>query len=295
MVIFQHNLIFVDEPQLKDEMLDESFDSIFIIEKSPSYLQNRYVEYSEWTMLSGQNIRYHSTLPLLESISNFSWALEIKDIVSLCWESDKQEIYYVKGRYYNPKRLQFWIFHTFFPMILELEQVYNILHVGAVEVNGRAILLSAPSLGGKSTLTEYFLDRGHTLLSDDSLAIEKKRDIYYAIPSYPFSRPYRELESLGGYREDFADKPKPISAIFKLHRSKADSDIGIYMIKGIDKFKTLYLGRFIDFSSLKRDRYRYYSEMANSADMYHIDIPWDKRRLNEIYERITKKINSRDI
>jgi len=290
MVIFQHNLIFVDELQLQDEMVDDYLNTIYIIGKERSYLKDRYIEYSDWTILSGQNARYHTVLPLQESINNFSWALEIKDVVILCWDSDKREISYIKNIHYTPKRLQFWIFHTFFPLILEQEKIYHILHVGAVEIDGKAILFSAPSFGGKSTLTEYFLNRGHRLLSDDSLAIEKRDDLYYAIPSYPFSRPYREVETLGLYREDFAKYPKIISTIFQLNRSEPDGDIEISSIYGIEKFKTLYMSSFINFPSFKADRYRYYSDMANSIDIYCIDIPWDTERLEEVYNRILKEV-----
>lgn len=292
MVIFQHNLIFVDEPQLEDEVVDDVLNTIFVVEKSPFCLQDRYIEYSEWTVISGQNVRYHSTLPLRESISRFSWALEIEDVALLCWERDEQKIYYIKGRHYTPERLQFWILHTFFPMILELERIYTILHVGAVEIESRAILFSAPSFGGKSTLTEYFLDRGHAMLSDDSLAIERRGNTYYAIPSYPFCRPYRELGSLGIYRENFVDKPKVISAIFKLQRSKPDDEIAIYEMRGIDKFETLYSSRFIDFSSAKVDSYHYYTKMANSVNIYRIDIPWDKKRLSEIHDKIISSLQA---
>jgi len=286
MVVFQHNLIFVDEPQFGDETVDDTQESIFIREKSYSYLQDRYVEYSEWVELFGQKARYHTTLPLEKSIVKFSWALEIKDIFLLCWDSKERTICYIKGRDYSSKRLQFWIFHTFFPMILELEQIYNLLHVGAVEIDDKAILLSAPSFGGKSTLTEYFLNRGNRVLSDDSLAVERRGDLYYAIPSYPFCRPYRELESLGIFREDFADKPRVISAIFKLQRVEPDSDINIYKVRGVEKFKALYQSRFIDFSSMRLDHYSYYSKMANSVDIYQIDIPWEKRRLDEVYREL---------
>jgi len=290
MVIFQYNLIFVDELQLQDEMIDNSLDTIYIIKRDHSYLKDRYIECSDWTTLSGQNARYHTVLSLQESIHNFSWALEIKDVVVLCWDSDKREISYIKNKYYTPKRLQFWIFHTFFPLILEEEKIYHILHVGAVEIDGKAILFSAPSFGGKSTLTEYFLNRGHRLLSDDSLAIEKIDGIYYAIPSYPFSRPYRELETLGLYRENFVKYPKVISAIFQLNRSKPDSNIGVSSINGVEKFKTLYMSSFINFSSFKADRYRYYSDMANSIDIYKIDIPWNRERLSEVYREIVISI-----
>ena len=106
--------------------------------------------------MSGQEARYHSEIPFKVAKKNFSWALEIKDVVTLIWDASDKKIIYTKGKNYTPQRLRFWVFHTFFPIVLELEQIYHILHVGSVEIEGKPVLFSAFSFGGKSTLNRLF-------------------------------------------------------------------------------------------------------------------------------------------
>jgi len=241
----------------------------------------------EWFSASEQEVRYHAS-PFYDEKANerSSLALEIKDVVILIWDAEARKIIYIKGKNYTPQRLRFWIFHTFFPIILELEHIYHILHVGSVEVEGKPVLFSAFSFGGKSTLTDYFLQKGHLLLSDDSLGIDKRGDDYYAIPSYPFHRPYRELETLGCYTENFATEPKPLHAAYLLEKSDADAKVEITEVTGIEKFKAFHYSTFIDFSFMKKERFEFFTVMAKFVPVYRVTVPWDMERLNEVYEQI---------
>ena len=225
---------------------------------------------------------------------NLDWALEIKDIVVLIWDSKKQKIFYKKNRNYTARQLQFWILHTFFPIVLELEHVYHILHVGSVEVEGKPVLFSAFSFGGKSTLTDYFIQKGHLLLSDDSLAIDRKNNSYYAVPSYPFYRPYRELETLGYHTNNFSTESKPIHAVYLLDKCDKDADIYITELKGIEKFKAFHYSSFIDFNFMKKKRFTFFTEMAKAVPVYRINIPWDKAKLEAVYQAIISHTYSRN-
>jgi hypothetical protein len=292
MIIFNHNLIFFDEPDLNDDTFDPKLKTVTISEKSNLSDLYRYVETSSWIELSGQEARYHSTIPFDRSLRSFSWALEIKDVVTIAWDSDLRMIRYHRGVYYSPTRLRFWIFHTFFPMVLELEEIYHILHVGSIEIDERAILLSAPSFGGKSTLTDYFVKQGHNMLSDDSLAIEKIDDSYCAISSYPFSRPYRELETLGDRVDSFATSPKPIESIYLLNKAEPLSEIKIVKLKGIDKFKLFNYSHFINFSYMQKERFLFFSKMSQEISAYRVVVPWCIDRIDDVYRKIVSNSNS---
>jgi len=286
MIIFNHNLIFLDEPDLNSAIFDPKLKTVTILEESNLFDTYLYRDISSWIDLSGQQARYYSTLPFDKSIRSFSWALEIKNIVTLAWDSDLKIIRYHKGIFYSPTRLQFWIFHTFFPIVLELEKIYHILHVGSIEIEGRAILLSAPSFGGKSTLTDYFVNRGHKMLSDDSLAIQKIDDRYYAISSYPFIRPYRELETLGDRVENFTLTPKPIESIYLLTKTDSSSKVEIIELKGIDKFKLFHDSHFINFAYMQKERFLFFSKMSQDIPAYIVTIPWSLDRIDEVYHNI---------
>jgi hypothetical protein len=297
-MIFGHRFDFQSEPVLEKEFLSFPSDpsqypenpTIRVIASSEPSRLDAFPFKTDWFDMSGQKARYHSIHPYEEAGGAFPWALEVKDVVTLIWEASDQKIIYSKGKHYTPERLRFWIYHTFFPLVLELERKYRILHVGAVEIKGKPVLFSAFSFGGKSTLTDYFIQKGHTMLSDDSMAIDKRGDKYYAIASYPFHRPYREPETLGYLVENFATVPNPLHAVYLLEKCEPDAEVKIVELKGIEKFKAFHYSIFIDFSFMKQERFDFFTEMAKHVPVYKILIPWDLERLGEVYERIVENV-----
>jgi hypothetical protein len=297
-MIFGHHFDFQSEPFLKKEYnsfpSDPSFytnnKTIQVIEVAEFFCSDTFPLTRGWFPMSGQEARYFSSLPFKETDEDFSWALEIKDVVTLIWDASDQKIIYSKGENYTPQRLRFWVYHTFFPLVLELKRKYRILHVGSVEIEGKPVLFSAFSFGGKSTLTDYFIKKGHTMLSDDSMAIEKRDDGYYAIASYPFHRPYREVETLGYPTANFATEPKPLHAVFLLEKNDPEASVEIVELKGIEKFKAFHYSIFIDFSFMKQERFDFFTEMAKHVPVYKVKVPWDLERLSEVYEKIVSSV-----
>lgn len=293
-MIFGHRFYFQSEPVLQQECDSYPSDSsaypnseaIEVIEVPSFPYVDTFPLISEFYPMSGQEARYCSSVPFEEADENFSWALEIKDVLTLAWDAEDGKIVYTKGENYSPERLRFWLFHTFFPIVLELEHIYHILHVGSVEIDEKPVLFSAFSFGGKSTLTDYFINQGHTMLSDDSMAIDKRGDAYYAIASYPFHRPYREVETLGYPVENFATEPKPLHAVYLLEKSEPGAAVEIAELKGIEKFKAFHYSSFIDFSFMKQERFTFFMEMAKHIPVYRVNVPWDLQRLEEVYVAI---------
>ena len=288
MIVFNHNIIFEDEPKLKDSVIDKTLPSIYVKEINTLPFIKETSNDTQWVESSLQQITYHRWEREEDTDTNFSWALEVKDIFTLIWDSNTRMICYVKDKNATAKNLQFWVYHTFLPLIFELEKTYRILHVGAVEVEGTPIAFSALSFGGKSTLTDYFIQQGHTMLSDDTVGIEKKGNDYYAIASYPFHRPYRETGTLGYPVKDFAFKPNPLHAIFLLQKVEPHADVSITKLHGIEKFKAFHNSAFIFFDFTKQDRFFFFSKMAKHIPVYKVTIPWDLERLQEVYAAIVK-------
>jgi hypothetical protein len=286
MPIFNHTLLFEDEPLLQEVHIDRQKNMICISEKSAYSLLEKFPLLSDWYLMSGQQVRYYSKVPFEEADQIFSWSLEIQDVLTLIWDAENRKINYIKGKYYTPERLRFWVYHTFFPLVLELQRMYRILHVGAVEIKGKPVLFSAFSFGGKSTLTDYFIKKGHRMLSDDSIAIDKRGDKYYAIASYPFHRPYREPETLGYTVKNFATEPKPLHAVYLLEKSEPNAEVKIVELKGIEKFKAFHYSTFIDFTFMKKERFDFFTEMAKHIPVYQVSIPWDLKKLEEVYQAI---------
>lgn len=285
-MIYNYHFHFRDEKVLQSVFHNNVRDIIPVIEDADMTLSETFRIVSPWMPVSGREIKYLSNLPFSKENHNISWAMEIRDVLTLFWSQENREIRYKKGMKYSAELLQFWLYHTFFPIVLELREIYHILHVGSVEIAGKPVLFSAFSFGGKSTLTDYFIQKGHTMLSDDSMAIDKRGEEYYAIASYPFHRPYRELETLGYPVENFSTEPKPLHAVYLLEKSEADAKVEIVELKGIEKFKAFHYSSFIDFSFMKQERFDFFTEMAKHVPVYQVKVPWDLERLDEVYEKI---------
>ncbi len=292
-MIFAHHFDFQNEPTLQQEHslvpsgpCCQNNEIIQVIESSEYAYMDVFLSKSDWFPISGQEGRYRGSSPFRETDEDLPWALEIKDVLTLIWDAADQKIIYIKSKNYTHERLRFWIYHTFFPLVLELKQKYSILHAGSVEIAGKPVLFSAFSFGGKSTLTDYFIRQGHTMLSDDTIAIDKHGDTYCAIASYPFHRPYREVETLGYPVVNFATEPKPLQAIYLLEKSEPGALVEIAEIKGIEKFKAFYYSSFIDFDFMKQRRFVFFSEMAKHIPAYKVKVPWNIQRLGEVYHAI---------
>jgi len=117
---------------------------------------------------------------------------------------------------------------------------------------------------------------------------EKQEDLYIVSASYPFHRPYRELETLGEQVSHFSTTPKPLHTIFLLEQSDPDAEIVITELSGIEKFKAFHYSSFIDWSFLKEDHFHFFSEMSKHISIHKITVPWDMERISEVHQQIVE-------
>lgn len=292
MIAFNFNIHFQDELLLDDGIYDNTKEHIHIIQSKDPNLFETLSICSEYLPLSGREARYCAQKVYGECKGECWWAVDVKDVMILLWQYGTDIIEYIPKDKMTPELLQFWVLHTILPMKLALEATYDILHVGAVEVAGVTIVFSAESFGGKSTMTDYFIKQGHILLSDDTLGVYKKDDTFMAVASYPFHRPYREAESLGYKVTNIATEPKPVKALFLLAKGAPDANIEIIEVKGIQKYRAFHFSTFINFDFMKEQRFKRLSTMAQSIPVYKVTVPWDIKRLPEVYKAITKYVSS---
>ncbi len=243
---------------------------------------------------STQRVRYGGHESFSETKGkNVEWLMEIENVLRLVWFPQTRTIGYEKGKGFSPDRLRFWVYHTFLPLLFQMEGIYSILHVGCVEVNARAVILMAPSFGGKSTLTDFFLQQGHRLLSDDTLAIEQiEGGSYRAVASWPFHRPYREPEVLGKETEHFVTEALRIEAVYRLEIVEENAAVQIEEVRGIEKFKTIHAGTFIPLQFLKQEAFDFHTFFSKHVPVYNITIPLDLERLDEVYDAIIQHIKT---
>jgi len=237
--------------------------------------------------LSNSYARYLSNH---KNFTNSCFALEIKDILILSWDSTCKTITYKPLKYFRHYLLRFWILHTFLPIVLEHTTNYHFLHASGTIINNKAILFIANSNGGKSTISHYFTNQLHPYLGDDAIAISYQNNQYMAIPSHPFCRHYRKYQSLGDKVKIFASKPYPIKALYILKPLSANQAISIKPLYGIKKVQALYDSSFIKFDTLKQKHLKTISSLANHTQISELFIPWDLDQLPNVYKHIINSL-----
>ena len=292
MIAFNFNIHFKDESSLDDGISDTTKTDLFITLSQDTKLFEQLSHRSEYLEMSGRMAAYGAEQVYSECREGCQWGVDVQGVLSILWYSGAQSITYIPQEGYSPELLQFWVLHTILPMKLALENTYDILHVGAVEVAGAPIIFSAESFGGKSTMTDFFIQQGHALLSDDTLGVYREDDTFMAVASYPFHRPYREAESLGYKVTHVTTEPKPIKAFFLLEKGTPDATVSIREVKGIKKYRAFHFSTFVNFDFLKEARFKRLSAMAQSIPVYEVTVPWNLERLPEVYKAITKHVCS---
>lgn len=281
MLLYDYNVFFdkLDAEQPKSKLLKESntllVDNSFIL----FFDNNQY-----------RKVAITSDKPFIDNQTNQSINFLVENVVTFSTKVGENNIYYRLYKEGTQKLAMYWFTHTFLPILFTMEQVYYFLHAGAVEIESKPVLFVAASFGGKSTMTDFFIQKGHTMISDDKVAVyENEKDIM-AVPSYAFHRPYRKVEDLGYPVENFSKEPKKMHAIFNLVKSDANAQIEIQEINGIEKFKILRFSTEIDFHMNSKARFEMLSKIANNVKLYNIIVPWDMNRLEEVYEKIVNFI-----
>ena len=286
MIAYQHYVDFI--PKLANEKsVAGSFSNIITVKKShPFDLYTQLPHQKKYYNNQGRDITLFSNSEFARTQKGQLWGYEIEDVVSFFWESGTKTLRYLPHEKFTEQLLEYWTLHIVLPIFFIIEETYNLLHAGAVEVDGKPILFVAESFGGKSTMTDFFIKQGHTMISDDKVACHEEKDLFFALPSYPYHRPYRKLEDLGYFVENVAAIPKPIHAIYELEQSDADAIITIKELHGIEKFKALRYSSEFNLTFLKTKQFTFLTRLAKVVPVYKVTVPWDMKCLPEVHKVI---------
>jgi len=224
----------------------------------------------------------------LTAASAQNWRFEVTNVLSFGWQSGQREIRFEWVVEESPALLSFWFIHIVLPLYLSIESDYDFLHAGAVEVDNSAVLFIAPTTGGKSTLTGFFVDQGHRLLSDDKLATRASDRHFLAVPSHPNYRPYRQAEDLGYRAESFGAKPLPVVAIFSLQRVGSGDAVQISEITGFRKFDRLLPNSILGLPCRRERRMRYLADLVNTVPVCELQVPHALDRLDEVHSEVCR-------
>lgn len=233
-----------------------------------------------------RDLYLHTDRELALSAPGQPWRLQVRSVVTISWHGGDSTVYYQLHENGSKELFVFWFVHIFLPVYLTLERGYDFIHSAAVAVDGEPILFIAPSMGGKSTLGDYFLRRGHPMLSDDKVATFLHEGAFWAVPSHPHHRPYREFEVLGKPVEHFQPDPRPIHAFYVLEQGKPEDDVEIAEVTGFRKFEELLPNYLFAFEFLRVQRMRWLAQLADQSMVFKVHRPWNLDRQQEVYEAI---------
>jgi len=224
------------------------------------------------------------------------WCYEVEGVMKFSWKEGERKILYVQDKKgSNSEQFGFWFIHQLLPLYLAVERCYDFLHGGAVEIGGKGVVFSAPSMGGKSTIVDYFLKKGHGLLADDKVAVFQKEKSIMICSAHPFHRPYRTFETLGKRAPVFVSAPMPLKVIYLLEKNRvAKTGITITEITGFEKFRRMSENYLYDFQVLKELRLQKLSVIMNHVRLFNVSRPWDISTLEDVYKKITVHLCSID-
>jgi hypothetical protein len=240
----------------------------------------------------GRDLYLHTDRPLALSVESQPWSLEVREVVTLSWTGGEPVISYRLHGEGTRELLVFWFVHVFVPLHLTLERGWDFIHAAAVEIGGSPVLFVAPSTGGKSTLGDYFLKRGHPMLADDKVATFLHDGKYWVVPSHPHHRPFREFEVLGYPIENFAAQAGPVRAFYALEAGEPQSRVEISEVAGFRKFENLLPNYLFSFRFLKEQRMRWLAQLADQSRVFRVRRPWNLDRMHEVYEAICTHASS---
>lgn len=245
----------------------------------PDLLSYRFPE----ERFQARSIRYFSNRDYEHLAGDALIMLQIKGVVTFAWNPNEYVIQYDDtAPHFSDALLQYWLLHTVIPLRLTLQNAYHFIHSGCVEWQSRAIVLTAPSHHGKSTMTHHFLQNGHTLIGDDMTGFRRHDGTFQALPSYPYHRHYRKVEDLGTFTTRWACGHRPVHAVFALQPAAPDAPVEITQLRGMQAFEVLRGNSTIDMSFQRPQALHFLGEMAQSVPVYRLQVPWDLKRLPEV-------------
>jgi hypothetical protein len=267
---------------------DPAADSIELRAVPPSTLRDASLHCLNFYSAHGRDVYLHTDRDYDGSEPGQVWCYEVEDVLRFSWRGGEGVIYYDLGAQGDARLLGFWFIHLLLPLFLTLEDRYDFLHAGAVAVDDRPILFIAPSMGGKSTMTDYFVSHGHALVADDKVATFRDDGRFMLTGSHPYHRPYRKFEDLGYHVDNFLAGRRPIHAIYHLDAAEADAPVAISEVLGYQKFDTLMPNYLFMFSYLRARRLEYLGSLLNAIRLFRVSVPWDMQRLGEVHDAITE-------
>jgi hypothetical protein len=235
----------------------------------------------------GRKIMIRSDRDVQQLMDGQPWCFEVADILTFFGRGGDDRIYYQPTEQATEELIGFWFVHVIVPYCLTVERDYSFLHASAVNLQSESIIFMAESHSGKSTLANYFLDKGHSLVSDDKVAVIFQDGQYLAVPSHPYYRPHRRFEDLGYHSDSFAAAAKPLRAVFLIDRTNHDA-IALERVRGADALSCLMAACLSVFPVFWIGRLEFLGDMAETVPIVRVNRPWGMEHMAEVYRTLSE-------
>ena len=234
----------------------------------------------------GRELQIYTDRELSLTEQGQPWCFEVGEVAQFRWLGGSDRVSYERFAKGTDYRLAFWLIHIFLPLCFTLEGRYEFIHASSVDIGDHTVLFTAPSHGGKSTLTDYFVQQGHALVSDDKVGTYREGDRYFAVPSHPGRRPFRKFEELGYRTEHFSPRRRKIHALYNLYAVEPAANVQIKKIEGHQGFAQVLPNYLFNFRFLQARRLQYLGAMLGAVPVFRVAVPWDLGRLADVYRAI---------
>lgn len=242
-----------------------------------------------------RQIRLYTKDNLTKTNNHTKWLFEVDGVVTFLCDHEKECIYYKKEKEFSQKLCEYWLNHIVLAIYFTMNGKYYFFHAGAVMIDDVCVAFTGDSHTGKSTLTDFFIKKGHAMITDDKLPTFQEKEKFYTIGSHPFHRPYRANEELGYRVEKFVEDSLPLSHIYILCPVAQDENVGIEECKAIEKFQELLYASEVKLPIFKKQRFEYLASLANNVGVFYLYVPRSIARLDEVYEKIIQHTNKQNL
>jgi hypothetical protein len=195
--------------------------------------------------------------------------------------------------------VRYWFLQQMLPMFLLLNGSTELLHATAVRTDSGGVALLGCSGIGKSTLLDYCLSQGGSLITDEHLAFD--RSAYtMAVPSLPFYRPYRNAEDLGIRAARFETQPSELRRIYVLKPADASAAVSTEPLTHPELIASLINNRQYNvfnpdrpgFFPLVKKRFAGLASLVRDVPVKRLNVPRAFHRLPEVYQFMQQDLAS---
>lgn len=220
--------------------------------------------------------------------------MRIDDLLLVSFDHRRRRLHCFATMEAGDGTIEYWLLRQIVPIARLLWGEAEILHAGAVKLDGEAAAFLAPSGTGKSTLVAQFVRRGCKLITDDHLILQRHHGRFgeptLVFPSIPYYRDYRAVETLGQYTDCYDTAPCRLRVIYVLTPADPLQPVRVTCLPNSQAalellhqapYSVLNL-KIPSMLPLAKRRFEFVSKLPLNVSVRRLDVPRSLDRLPEV-------------